>query len=168
MAYNGPSETLIVKSGAIGELLAGQAELLTRNPVKTDLNDYEAVRTVASEYMTACSNVGCLPNFEGLAAATGRSRRSLYQYLEKYAESPTAKYIDRLRTAWASLRIQAADKGLADVTASIFVLLNSNLGFSNEHKLTVETAQSPLETDFTPERIEAARKKYIDALPEEQ
>lgn len=160
-----PAETALVRMEAISSIVDAQAKLLERAPMKTDLNDMAAVERVVSTYMQECARLGCIPNFEGAAAALGYSRRGLYDRIERYPDSDVAAYLDRVRTAWASMRQMAADRGAADVTMSIFVLLNSSMGFSNRHDIEIKQPESPL--DLPPgATAEAIRKKYIMAIPD--
>lgn len=140
-----PAETAAVRSATIAEIVSVQAGLMERAPKKTDLNDLEAVRRVSDTCMRKCADAGLLPNFELLAAALGYSRRGLYFYIEQHKDSETVEYIDRLRTAWAAARQMAADRGACGETMSIFVLLNSSLGFTNQHQIEVISPQNPLD-----------------------
>ena len=159
-----PAETAAVRSATIGEIVAAQSTLLTKSATKTDLHDAETVRKVTENLMRRCADLGCLPNFELLAASLGLSRRMLYKHIENHPDDETSRYLDMIRTAWAGMRQAAADKGAVDVTASIFVLLNSNLGFSNQHQIEISQPQSPLES--TPEVISKVRERIMAALPD--
>lgn len=161
-----PAETAEVRFQAVNQIVSAQARMLEKTPEKTNLNDLAAVQRVAVACMEECSNLGLLPNFETLAAALGYSRRGLYDYLERHGDTETASYLDRLRTAWASMRQMAADRGAVSETMSIFVLLNSSLGFTNQHSVEITQPKSPLDPPDA-ETAAAIRQKYIDALPEE-
>lgn len=161
-----PQETAAVKAATIAEIVGVQTGLLERAPEKINLSDLAAVQRVANTCMQKCADVGVLPNFELLAAALGRSRRGLYFYLEQHPDTATTAYIDRLRTAWASMRQMAADRGVADVTMSIFVLLNSSLGFTNQHQIEISQPKNPLDPPDEA-TAEAVRAKYLAALPGE-
>lgn len=163
--YGGASETAAVRGETIGQIVSSQAALLTKACTKADLSDTEAVREIAEALMQKCAALGCLPNFELLSAALGLSRRALYKYLENHPDDETARFLDQLRTAWAGMRVMAMDRGVSDVTAGIFVLLNSNLGFSNQHTVEITQPQNPIEVGL--ERVETIRARYIEALPEE-
>lgn len=156
-----PAETAAVKEATISGIVKLQTALMERAPEKTDLSDLKAVRQVANACMQKCADAGVLPNFEALAAALGYSRRGLYFYIEQRPDSETTIYIDRLRTSWAAMRQMAADRGAVGETMSIFVLLNSSLGFTNQHSIEIVQPASPLEQMDT----ESARKKLIEAIP---
>lgn len=163
MAYNGPAETAMVRSSAVAEILSAQVDVL-KSREKVDLHDTEAVRLAAADYLQQCAERGTLPNLEGLAFRCGVSRRWVYEFLSKYPESETAKYLDLLRTGMASARISAMDKGAVDVTGSIFVLLNSSLGYSNNHQIELVQPTNPL--DAAAGDAEAIRRKYLEAIPD--
>lgn len=157
-----PETTALVRMETVSAIVGSQAKLLERAPTKTDLNDVAAVERVVNGYMQECARLGCIPNFEGAAASLGYSRRGLYDRIERYPDSDVAAYLDRARTAWASMRQMAADRGVADVTMSIFVLLNSSMGFTNQHNYVLEAPRSPLESDMPVEDV----NKLVDSLPD--
>ncbi|MBR1606977.1 MAG: hypothetical protein IJ664_04635 [Clostridia bacterium] len=158
-----PAQTQAVKAETIGDIVAAQARLLEKAPTKTDLNDLQAVKTVLSSYMQECACAGCLPTFEGAAAMLGFSRRGLYDRLERYPDSELAAYLDRMRTMWTAMRIAAADRGAVGETLSIFLLLNSSQGFSNQHQIQIEQPAAPLPSAT---ESDAARRRILEALPE--
>ena len=157
-----PAETALVKCQTIQQIVDAQSHMLDRAPEKTNLNDLAAVQRVASECMRKCADIGCLPNFEMLAAQLGYSRRGLYDFVERHGKTESAEYIDRLRTAWASMRQMAADRGAVSDTMSIFVLLNSSLGFTNQHTVEIQQPKGPLD-DLD---AEAARERILASIPE--
>ncbi len=162
--YGGAGETQQAKAAVIESIVSAQSVLYSRAMEKTNLNDVEAVKAVAASCMDTCGKLGVLPNFEALAAALGYSRRGLYKYLECHPDTPTSEFLDCIRTAWAGLRIMAADRQAVDPTTSIFVLLNSSLDFSNQHNVLIETPANPLDGVNTD--TAAARERLLSALPD--
>lgn len=162
-----PETTAAVRSDVIGQIVSLQADMLIKSPIRTDLNDLEAVREITQRFMIKCAENGCLPNVESLSAALGISRRMFYKFLETHPESPTASYLDQVRTSWAGCRLMAADRKAVDPTISIFLLLNSSLGFSNQTKVEFTTPATPLD-GFSQEQIEAARQRYLSSIPDEE
>ena len=162
-----PETTAAVRSDVIGQIVATQADLLKKAPVRTDLNDLTSVKEITENFMMKCAEHGCLPNLEALSASLGLSRRAVYKHLETYPDSPVSKYLDQVRTLWAGMRVMAADKKAVDPTVSIFVLLNSSLGFSNQTKVEFSTPATPLDS-FSQEQIEAARQRYLSSIPDEE
>lgn len=158
-----PEQTAEIKRNTINEIVDIQSKLLEQMPTRTDLSDLSAVRAVAFDCMTKCAEAGIIPSFEMLAAALGYSRRGLYAYIERNPDTSTTDFIDRLRTAWAACRIAAADRGAVGETMSIFVLLNSSLGFSNQHQIEISATTD----DALDHRsVEEIREFYLHSLPE--
>ena len=160
-----PEQTAMIRMETVSAIVEKQTGLLQRATTKTDLNDIDAVEKIVNNYMQQCAELGCIPNFEGCAASLGYSRRGLYDRIERHPESDVAVYLDRVRTAWASMRQMAADRGAADVTMSIFILLNSSLGFTNQHSVEISQPQNPLEPGLSD--TAAARQRILSALPED-
>ena len=150
----------------VGLIVATQADLLTKAPVRTDLNDVIAVKAVTEALMQKCAALGCLPNFELLACSLGLSRRRLYRFLEEHAESETALYLDTVRTGWSAARQMAMDAGACNVVSGIFVLKNSGLGFVDNTQLEITQPKSPLESSL--EQTQTIKAKYLDALPDDE
>ena len=159
-----PGKTQEARAQAVRDIVSTSADLMRKAPIRTSLHDAEAVRRVAESMMDRCSTTGLLPTVELLAACLGHSRRGLYKWLSDNPNSPTAEYLDQLRTAFSACRIAAADRGAADSSVSIFLLLNSNEGYTNEHRLEISQPQSPLE--IGQEEIEKARQRFLSALPD--
>ena len=162
--YGGATETAAVRSGIVGQIVATSADLLTKAPIRTDLNDSVAVKAVTEVLMSKCAALGTLPNIELLACSLGLSRRRLYRFLEEHAESETARYLDTVRTGWAAARQMAMDTGACNVVSGIFVLKNSGLGFVDNAQVEITQPRNPLES--TPEEISAARQRIMAALPD--
>ena len=163
-----PVDTAEIRSRTVSEIVTTQAALLERAPQKTPLTDVQAVRAVSETYTTRCADIGVLPNLEGLAAALGYSRRGVYDFLERHGNTPTAEFIDRLRTLWAGMRQMAADRGAVDATMSIFVLLNSSLGYSNQHTVEVVQPRNTLD-DSDGVSLEERKRRintFIESLPD--
>ena len=161
-SYN-PEQTAEVRRATINAIVSSQAELLERASERTDMNDLCAVQRITNECMQKCGEIGVLPNMELLAASLGMGRQTLYDYIHKNPYSKTTEYLDRVRTAWASMRQMAADRGAVDVTHTIFVLLNSSLGFTNQHQIEISQADNPAWAGRDPEEI---RRQYRESLPE--
>nr|AHF27191.1 hypothetical protein [uncultured bacterium Contig1777] len=162
--YSGASQTQQARRETVQTIVELSSDLLQKAPVQVDLHDTEAVRRSAREMMQHCAQCGILPSVELLAAACGGSRRRIYNFLQLHPDHPTSILLDQLRTAFSAARIAAVDRGAADSTMSIFLLLNSSEGFSNTHSVEIVEPRNPLAV--TAEEINAARKKYISALPE--
>lgn len=154
-----PQETALVRQETVASIVNAQNRIFERAPEKTNLNDVTAVQRVANTCMTECAQIGCLPNFEMLAASLGYSRRGLYDFIERHPETETAAFIDRVRTAWASMRQMAADRGAVSEAMSIFILLNSGQGFTNRHDLEIRQPENPFAGSAQDD--EALARKYM-------
>lgn len=141
-------------------MLGSQLALSKKAPERTDLHDLDAVRETVEQYIRACVDAGFIPNIEGMAAALGISRRRIYQIWDERPDDPVALYLDRKRLEWASARIALAEKGAIDATTAIFVTLNSGLGYTNRHDVTVEMPpQGPFAGSAQDD--EALARKYL-------
>ena len=109
-----PEMTQQVKQAAISKALTVQVDALQRNPERTSLSDYNKCVEIASQYVTACANVGVLPSVEGLCANLGVSRRWFYSFIERHPDSETAQYFDRLRLSWAATRMALVERGILE------------------------------------------------------
>ena len=158
-----PSEVQAVRTDAISSIVDSQRVLLEKATERTDLNDTATVAKVADRLMAECARTGLIPSVEMLAAGLGVSRTWLYRFLDKHPDHSTTVLIDKLRTGWAGIRIAAADRGLVDSTMSIFLLLNSNLSFSNTHNIEIAQPKNILDDAGDPA---AARQRYLAAIPE--
>ena len=165
MAGYDANQTQLAKATTISEIVAGTSELLEKCSVRTNLYDTAVVKQVASEYLNSCSGIGVIPSMEGLAASLGVSRRWIYMFMADHPDEESAKFLEQFRTTSTAIRIAAADRGAADASVSIFLLLNSSQGFTNDHRIEVVQPSSPLDVDVAD--VEAARRRYISALPEE-
>ena len=168
-----PAVTQETKAQAIRQALNGQRRLMTRAPDRVNIADVESVETVAERYIADCAVAGILPNMEGLCCVLGLSRAWVYQYLREKPNSESAMYINRLRMAWASLRISLAERQVLSAPMSIFLLKNSSMGFSDTPDNNELTPISP-----DPERPtwaygmtekeyrEANIKRILESLPD--
>ena len=101
MAIYSPAETAAIRMGTVSDIVDAQRQLLQRAPTKIPLNDLPAVQKAADDFKGHCAELGVLPTVELFAAALGHSRRNFYDFLQRHTDSPTAGFLDRLRTLWA-------------------------------------------------------------------
>lgn len=133
---------LAAKAEGISRIVKNRRALARTD--KVDLNNLEDVKRICAEYETNCEVNGLLPNFSGLCSCLGISRAWAYLYISQNGDSETARFFDLVRTRWASMREDAMSAGCADTAASIFLLKNSNLGYSDKNEIKVEaTAPDP-------------------------
>lgn len=160
-----PRETAQVRTETISKIVSAH-NIFTKAAVRTSLYDTDAVKRIVFEYFSKCEEAGIVPNFEGVAAACGVSRKTAYQFLREHPESETTKFLEVVQTALAAIRSAAAEKNAINATFAIFSLLNSNLEYTNKHEIEFsQPPQNPLE--ISNEDMEAVRKRYLDALPDD-
>lgn len=156
-----PSETAEIRRDSIRKAVSVHRLFMNREYVS--LSDFPKVKETATAYIEACENAGFLPNFEGLAGALGISRQYIYLYLSTHPESETGKYLESIRTQWASLRMQLSENKILDPATSIFILKNSGLGFADRIDIAPAEPISPLH-DLD---AQAASKRILEALPDD-
>ena len=137
-----PEKTSLVRKQAIRDAINSQKNLFLKSKDRIDISDLDALTERASAYIDGCQTAGLVPNLEGLSCCCGFSRAWLYQYLKDHRDSESAKFIDRLRLGWASLRMSLAETKVLDPASAIFVLKNSNLGFADKTEYEVTQTEN--------------------------
>lgn len=152
-----PAMTAEIKRAAVSAAVTASADALRKNPDRTNLRNVEKVKQVTETYMQSCSNIGLLPSMEGLAACLGCSRVWLYKFIATNPDSPTSRYLDRLRLSWASIRMALCERGVLEPGGALFVLKNSHLGMSDHPE------------DIQPDQGEEERRpSWADRLSDEE
>ena len=158
-----PALTAAVRADTVREIVNLKRKVLAKAPVMTDLNDVEAVRQKADEYLEHCSEIGFIPSFVGLAAALGCSRKTLYQHAD--GDTETARFLKQLRSLFTDCRIAAADRNAAPESMTIFLLKNGGEGFTDRVEIQPLEPKSPFENMGDPEQ---ARRRLIEAIPDDE
>lgn len=138
-----PAQTAAIKNQMISDVVEAQRVMIGKHTDGVDLSDFNSVRLVADDYMKQCKELKIAPSIEGLCGCMGLSRPWLYEYLRQHGDSPTAKFIDRLRTMWVAGKIALAEKGALDAGMVVFQMKNSSLGYSDAQRMEVVVAQNP-------------------------
>lgn len=159
--YN-PIMTAEVRQASIREALTTHIAMAQKASSRTNLSDVEAVRNVAEGYLRICQETGSIPSMETLSAALGCTRMNLYKYIRVHPGTPTVDYLDTLRTLFAGIRQDLMERRITEPAASIFVLKNSDLGYSDRVELTAQPVENPLQNLDE----EAARRRILESLPE--
>ena len=122
--YNEVSAEL--KAQALDNAITQQQELLNKAEKrgKIDLNDLEAVKKACSDYLESCRRAGVYPSMTGLAPSMGISRQALYGYIARN-NSPSANYLDSVRSAMSAIVEQAGLTRVASEAMAIFILKNT-------------------------------------------
>lgn len=158
-----PALTERVKRQAVSEIVTAGREMLIKSPRKINLSNTDQLMQVTDEYLSRCIRIGVLPTLQGVAAACGVSRRMIYKYLEEHEDTPSADYLERLRSAFTQMRIEAVDKNAAKEVMAIFLLKNSSQGFRDKIDFEPIQPQNPL-SDLD---AVAARKRLLEGIPDE-
>lgn len=151
------------KQEALSSSIALQAELLARarERGRIDLSNVRELEAAADEYMRACQRAGAYPTFTAFCASLGHSRQGVYAWISRNSSTDSARFLDTIRSSWASVLMQMALSRNASEAVAIFLLNNSNLGFTNQTQLDVYARQenSPLQNPSEAD-IEAIVQKY--------
>ena len=162
--YQGPLQTQQIRTDTARELVRVQKGLLFEKPgIRVKLDDLDAVVSTAQRYTDICQEQGLLPNFSGLAAMLGCSRRALYKVLEQKPDSPVGIFLEQARTSFTATRISAVDRGVTGEALSIFLLKNS-YEYADRLELAPVEPSGPM-SDLDPQ---AARERLLAAIPEEE
>lgn len=167
-----PAQTAAIKNQMISDVVEAQRIMIGKHTDGVDLSDFNSVRLVTDDYMKQCNELKIAPSIEGLCGCLGLSRPWLYEYLRQHGDTPTAKFIDRLRTMWVAGKIALAEKGALDAGMVVFQMKNSSLGYSDAQKMEVVVAQNPDPDANRPRWAwgmdeETYMKKIIEELPDE-
>ena len=140
-----PEAAADVKRQALSDVVNQQRELMKATKDRgrrIDLNDLNEVESCVDMYLQSCVKANCFPNMMGFAAASGWSRKSIYQYINTQ-RTESARYLDNLRSSWAAIMAQLALTRQASEAVSIFLLKNSGQDLTDKCELTAIPAAPP-------------------------
>ena len=158
-------ESDILKSESLAADIDVKIDALKRTTErgKVDFNNLREVQERVFEYMTACKQATIYPSAMGLASlAFGYSTRGMNKYLAENPDTPTAQFIELVKSSFADILTNAALFRNADTTQVIFQLKNQN-NFVDRVQLEPIQSASPLGTQIDAETL---AEKYSD-LPED-
>jgi len=159
-----PALTAQIRMQNITDILTAKREMMKKSPDRVNLHDLDAVQGASDAYMEHCIKYSILPSFQGLSAFFGISRVALYKHLDRHRETPTGKYLEKLRSLYTDCRITAADRGSCPETLCIFLLKNTSEGYSDKS----EIALTPEKPDPLGELdVQAARERLLMSIPDE-
>lgn len=169
--YNNRKETYKevsdrLKSEALTAAIEQQEQMLTqvKQRGRINLDSLEEVEQTAREYLQACKLSGTVPTLLGYAAACGYSRRFLYEYIARM-NTPTARYIDALRSSFAAILAQMGLTRQASEPVTIFLLKNSGQALADKTELDINAQQtSPLGETRTEAELEAEYSEMLDSI----
>lgn len=159
--YNEVSSEL--KAAALDTAIRQQQDLLKRANTngRVDLNNLDDVRKSCEDYIESCRIAGIIPSVTGLAPSMGYSRQGLTGYIA-HNNTPTAQYLDAVRSAMAAITEQAGLTRAASEAVSIFVLKNS-AGMVDKLDITATPGIPEEERELTADEIAA---RYLDVNSE--
>lgn len=160
-----PEAAADVKRQALADAVNQQRELMKitkQRGRRIDLDDLDEVEACVENYMQSCIKANCIPSMMGFAAASGWSRKSIYQYINTH-HGETARYLDNLRSSWAAIMAQLALTRQASEAVSIFLLKNSGQDLTDKCELTAIPA-APEPQEMTAEEI--AKRYLMDFKPD--
>jgi len=158
-----PEVAADVKKQSLADVVNQQRELMKMTKQrgrKIDLDDLDEVEACVEAYLEACVRSNCIPSMLNFAAASGWSRKHIYKYINTH-NTPSALYLDNLRSSWASIMAQLALTRQASEATAIFLLKNSGQDLTDRCEITA-IPMAPEREELTPEEIAA---RYLDALP---
>lgn len=156
-----------VKAEALTAAIDQQINLLSQAQQRgrIDLNNVEEVKAAALAYMQSCREAKVYPSLMGFAAAAGYSRSGLYMHLSAHPDSPTSKYIDQLRSAWAAILANAGLNRQCSEAVSIFLLKNSGQDLTDRQDISI-TAR-PADQLLPTEEMESLQEKYLELIDDD-
>lgn len=151
-----PEASAEVKRQALSDVVNQQRELMKLSKDRgrrIDLNDLDEVEKCVDDYLQSCVKANCFPTMMGFAAASGYSRKSIYQYIQNH-KTESARYLDNLRSSWAAILAQMGLARHASEAVSIFLLKNSGQDLTDRCELTAIPATREEENEMTREELE--------------
>lgn len=160
--YNEVSSEL--KAQALDASIRQQQDLLKRANTnnRVDLSNFEEVRKSCEDYIESCRLAGVIPSVTGLAPSMGYSRQALTAYIA-HNTTPTAQYLDAVRSAMAAITEQAGLTRAASEAVSIFVLKNS-AGMVDKLDITATPGIPEEERELTADEIAA---RYLNSYEDD-
>ena len=160
--YNEVSSEL--KAQALDASIRQQQDLLKRANTnnRVDLSNFEEVRKSCEDYIESCRIAGVIPSVTGLAPSMGYSRQALTAYIA-HNTTPTAQYLDAVRSAMAAITEQAGLTRAASEAVSIFVLKNS-AGMVDKLDITATPGIPEEERELTADEIAA---RYLNSYEDD-
>lgn len=123
--YKAESDRL--RAEAVGRDLEGKIILLqdVESRGRVNMQDTDAVKEVAADYMERCRAGGLVPTVMGLSAALGVSRQWLNRFCNENPSHPTTRFIEVLKEVFADCLTQAGFGRYISESLTIFILKNT-------------------------------------------
>lgn len=134
---------------------------------KVDLTNFEEVQYEVEAYIESSKLAGVLPNFLGLSAAFGYTRRNLNRMIEqgksineRVITREVSDYLHAVRTAFAATMAEASLNRYVSEPTAIFLLKNTEQGLTDRQEVTLQTTD-PFDTSKTAAEIKEEYKDII-------
>ena len=161
--YKAESDRL--RAEAVGRDLEGKILLLqdVESRGRVNMQDTDAVKEVAADYMERCRAGGLVPTVMGLSAALGVSRQWLNRFCSENPSHPTTRFIEVLKEVFADCLTQAGFGRYISESLSIFILKNT-ASMADKVELEASANTAPLGESISQEPSEepVARAVVLD------
>lgn len=124
---------------------------------RVDLNDLNAVREAADNYLQACKLAAVVPSISGFSAALGYSRQWVCRIAEKQTE--VGNYMSALFAAFSSCLEQMSLMRQTDPATSIFLMKNGSVGMTDRLDVTAQAISEPTEQQEM--SVDEIAKRYL-------
>lgn len=127
-----------------------------------DLDDAAQVERRCVDYIKWCADTDALPSFSSLALALGVDRITLLEWgVKSRVGQPHSDIVKRMKALITSNTVVKGADGSLNPVYAMFLLNNSNQGFTNSNRL--EVAQAPQERVEAP-KVEDVIEIYADGI----
>lgn len=122
-----------VKNQQLTSAIEQQQRLLSKAAKRgrINLDDLDAVQTAVDEYLNSCKAANIAPSMLGFAPSAGHTRQNIYHYIATHS-TESARFLDSLRSAWASIIQQMGLTRTFSEPVSIFLLKNAGQGMADK------------------------------------
>lgn len=151
--YKAESDKL--RAEAVGRDLEGKILLLqdVESRGRVNMQDTDAVKEVAADYMERCRAGGLVPTVMGLSASLGVSRQWLNRFCNENPSHPTTRFIEVLKEVFADCLTQAGFGRYISESLSIFILKNT-ASMADKVELEAVASNTPLGESVTQQQLE--------------
>lgn len=133
---------------------------------RADLGNIDEVELTVNNYLSACEEAGVLPNFLGLCAALGYTRRGIQYAIDgkrsKVMSRQVSEYLEATRTAFAAVLAEASLNRAVSEPTAIFLLKNTGQGLTDRQEVILQTAD-PFDDSKSAAEI---KEEYKDIIVE--
>lgn len=151
--YKAESDRL--RAEAVGRDLEGKILLLqdVESRGRVNMQDTDAVKEVAADYMERCRAGGLVPTVMGLSASLGVSRQWLNRFCSENPSHPTTRFIEVLKEVFADCLTQAGFGRYISESLSIFILKNT-ASMADKVELEASANTAPLGESISQQALE--------------